>query len=115
MWLQMARVAPVRVQMERDEMYAATDAARGHPLDELIAADPDRIIQPDHIQVPRMQVAVARVRGQDHRRVNQLGVISRSHPRAAALKVPDLLQLLNAERSRQVAHVVFKPRSDDLV
>src|SRR5262245_16156713 len=112
---QIVQVAPVGMQMERNEMHAATDAARGHPLDEFIATGAEQVVQPDHVKMPRMRLAFVRARGWKNRLISQLGVVSRGHLSAATLKIPGFLQLLYADRSRDVGHVVFDARSYYLV
>src|SRR5262249_54813222 len=96
-------------------MNTPTHAPRGHPLDEFVTVDPGLLFQPDHVKMPRMGVAVVWMWRQGHPAVSQLGVVPRGHFRSTALKAPGFLQLLNADRSRQIGHVVFEPGSYDLV
>src|SRR5262245_60503131 len=103
------------MQVERNEMHAATDAARGHSLDEFIATEAEPLVQPDHVKMPRMRVASVRARGRKNRLISQLGVVSRGQLGAATLKIPGFLQLLYADRGRDIGHVVFEARSYYLV
>src|SRR5579883_1398371 len=105
-----------RVQRNRNEMDAGSDAARAQFLDEAVAPDLQPVeIQPELIEVPRMASIAALRRRFDFPDCGQAPGIDAGVCGPQGVEPLDLFELMDADGGLHVAEIVFEARLGDLV
>ncbi len=98
---QVVAIAPIRLQVQRDVVHAAADAALEQALDQAVARDRGGVGQAQRVQMPGVQFAGRRPRAASARAAERTPALKRSAMAAAALREAVRLLRADAGRSRR--------------